>query len=109
FVHHRAATASWAFDVASGFEQRDLGIAAATDGLADAHVLRSRGAGGLSLAHAGELSFLFVLDGEATLACADRPEHALAAGDAVALPPDLAAELRPSPNVEVLRVQVAAD
>lgn len=107
FVHHRAASASWALGPAPGFEQCDVGIAAATDGLADVHVLRSRDGGVLSLAHAGELSWSFVLDGEATLACPGEPEHALVAGDAVAVPPGLAAELRvSSPNFQALRAVV---
>jgi quercetin dioxygenase-like cupin family protein len=115
FVHHRAATASWDPDRVPGFELRELGIAAATDQLADVHVLRPRAPGSvaLSLSHEHELSFLFVLDGEATLAREGEPELALVAGDAVTLPagglpaapggrPD---ELRStSPTLQLLRM-----
>jgi quercetin dioxygenase-like cupin family protein len=109
FVHHRAATASWERVPGSGFERRDLGIAAATDGLAHVHVLRPRDSelAALSLAHEGELSFSFVLDGDATLACAGQPEQLLSAGDAVALPPGLAAQLRTSsPTFRLLQANV---
>ena len=111
FVHHRAATASWQSSDESGFERRDLGIAAATDSLADVHVLRPKNTArpaALSLAHAGELSFLFVLDGDATLVIDGEFEHALSAGDAIAIPPGLAARLSAdSSDLQLLRVQIA--
>jgi mannose-6-phosphate isomerase-like protein (cupin superfamily) len=42
FVHHRAAAAAWAPWHLDGFECCDSGIAAATGGLADVHVVRVR-------------------------------------------------------------------
>ena len=42
FVRHVAAAATWLPWRASGFEMRDTGIAAATDGLAGARVVRPR-------------------------------------------------------------------
>jgi len=110
FVRQVAATASWEPVPESGFERRDLGIAAATEGLASLHELRPCGSGtaSLSLAHAGELSFSYVLDGEATLACEGKPEQSLSAGDAVVLPPGLAARLRTaSPTFRLLLAHVS--
>jgi quercetin dioxygenase-like cupin family protein len=109
FVHHRAATASWEPLSGSGFEGSELGIFAATDGLAAVHVLRPTGSAraSLSLAHAGELAFGYVLDGEATLACDDLPEQQLSTGDAVSLPPNLAAHLHAaSPTFRLLLARV---
>lgn len=121
FVHHRAASASWDATSVPGFELRDLGIAAATDNLADVQVLRpsaswdaGRDAASLSLAHADELLFVFVLDGEATLVhMADgegeaQPDQALVAGDAVTIPPGMTARLRPGPTLRLFRARVRA-
>lgn len=110
FVHHRAATARWELVPASGFERRDLGIFAATDGLADICVMRPRepGPAPLSLAHAGELSFSFVLAGEGTLSRPGEPDLQLSPGDAVTVPPNVAAQLHAtSSSFELLRVYVA--
>jgi quercetin dioxygenase-like cupin family protein len=109
FVHHRAASASWEPNRIPGFELRELGIAAATDELADVHVLRPAGSSSvepLSLAHEGELSFVFLLAGEAILARAGEADQPLVAGDAVTIPPGHAAWLRPSPTLELLRASV---
>lgn len=111
FVRHQAASASWDAHAVPGFELRELGIAAATDNLADVQVLRpseSWEAASLSLAHEDELLFLFVLDGEATLLRAHEPDQALVAGDAVTIPPGLATWLRPSPTLQLLRARVRA-
>ncbi|HET7293211.1 MAG TPA: cupin, partial [Vicinamibacteria bacterium] len=68
FVRHEAAAARFRPWGAAGFEARDLGIAAATGGLADARVVRSCGASApASLSHEAELSFKFLLHGSATL------------------------------------------
>jgi mannose-6-phosphate isomerase-like protein (cupin superfamily) len=69
----------------AGFARRDTGIGGATAGLAEAGVVHSRGASGTRvLRHDGELLFFFVLEGAMQLEAEGR--HALAAGDAVAIP-----------------------
>jgi quercetin dioxygenase-like cupin family protein len=109
FVRHQAASASWDANRVSGFELRDIGIATATGNLADVHVLRmssSKSMQPLSLAHDGELLFVFLLDGEAVLARDGEPDEALAAGDSVTIPPNFAAWLRPTAQLQLLRVSV---
>ena len=62
-MRHEAALASWGPWRGEGFEARDLGIDAATAGLAGARVVRSRGASHTEPSrHEGELLFTFVLE-----------------------------------------------
>ncbi|HKE14828.1 MAG TPA: hypothetical protein VKB80_08200 [Kofleriaceae bacterium] len=112
FVHHRAAGAAhlpWR----DGLAARDLGIAAATAGLASAHVARPLARrGGAAAAerrlHGGELCFLFVLAGGVTLDL-DQDAHRLAASDAAAVPGDVAhALVDPSPDLELLEIALPA-
>ena len=89
FVRHEAATASWGSGRGEGFESRDLGIAAATKGLASAHVVRGRGASRFEPSrHDAEMLFTFVLGGTATLRCEAR-DYPLRAGDSFVVPPGL--------------------
>ena len=105
FVRHEAAAAIWRPWGHDGLEARDLGIAAATDGVAGAQVLRTRVAQSTSpRVHDAELLFLFVLRGAATLACRDRSEERLGAGDAVVVPAGLEHELHGSEGLELLEV-----
>lgn len=90
FVHDDAASASWRPWQVAGFEARDLGIAAATGGLAAAHVVRWRGGAKTEpLSHDAELLFRFVLGGAATLECDGHGAHRLAGGDAFVVPAGL--------------------
>jgi len=100
FARHIAAAAAWQPWRAAGFEARDLGIAAASAGLADVRVIRRR----VGIAppaplcrHDAELLFTFVLRGSVALVRDWRPRpgpesapdldvHTLAAGDAFAVP-----------------------
>jgi quercetin dioxygenase-like cupin family protein len=89
FVHHVASTATWRAWPGTGCEQRDLGLDAATGGLASARVVR-RAPGAQPTPvwrHAGELLFLHVLAGALDLDCAAAGALALRAGDGAALPP----------------------
>jgi quercetin dioxygenase-like cupin family protein len=87
FLRHEAATAAWTPWRVPGFETRDIGMAAATGGLADARVLRARGAVAMPRwTHDGEFQFIFVLTGTATLEASDASPVALAAGDAFTMP-----------------------
>ena len=105
FVRHVAAQASWSDD-GNGLICRELGVAAATGGMASARVIRTSGppayvAPGDDL----DLHFLFICEGEADLA-----GNRLAAGDAFTLPSG--SELRVdnlSPDFEALQVTVTAD
>jgi quercetin dioxygenase-like cupin family protein len=109
FVLDRASEARWALSIPDGFEARDTGIAAATDGLAAARVVRSTAnhlkantaSNGFDIQHAGEFFFLFVLRGELTL---DGSEYGnrLLEGDSCVLPANLKYSLRASADLEML-------
>ena len=87
FVRHVASQAVWHPWRLPGFECRDIGISAATDGLADVHVVRPRGTSApQSSQHNGELQFMFVLDGSLSLHRDGHDAQALAAGDAFVMP-----------------------
>lgn len=93
FVRHVAAQARWNPWRAPGFESRDIGIAAATDGLAGARVVRNTGAGRATASrHDGELLFMFITSGSLTVECGT-PES-LQAGDACVIPAGDAFALR---------------
>ncbi|MEZ4450158.1 MAG: hypothetical protein R3B09_11830 [Nannocystaceae bacterium] len=109
FVRHVAAAASWGPIAAGGYEARDLGIGGATEGLAGARVLRRVGPPtALPLAHAGELRFLFVLGGSASLARSGGAA-AIDVDDAIVIPAgDDAAIVEPSDDLEVLMIELPA-
>ena len=84
-----------------GVEARDLGLHAASGGLATARVLRFRDAGTVELREPEDLEFLFVSAGTGQI---EGPKRAsLAAGDAVALPRGRFV-LHGSPGLQVLEV-----
>jgi mannose-6-phosphate isomerase-like protein (cupin superfamily) len=109
FVRHVAAGAALSPWHVPGFVARDLGIGAATAGLAGARVVRSDGTTATpALRHGAEFLFLFVLAGSATLDCGGR--HALAPDDACAVPGDVDFSLAAcSPDFECLEVTLPDD
>jgi mannose-6-phosphate isomerase-like protein (cupin superfamily) len=124
FVRHRAAEAQWQPWRSAGYEARDTGIAAATDGLASVQVVRRLGtavdgaAGGpvdgssrapVMVRHDAELWFLFVLGGTVTMAAEGHPPEPLTVGGSVAVPAGLAHRLEdPSADLELLEVALPA-
>ena len=85
FVRHEAAKTPWTPWRVAGVESRDLGIGAATDGLAGARVLRAKGVTSIPAStHDAEFQFFFLQQGSATLQC--EGAHALQAGDACVIP-----------------------
>ncbi|HEX9639818.1 MAG TPA: cupin domain-containing protein, partial [Candidatus Krumholzibacteria bacterium] len=87
FVFHQARKAQWSPWRMDGFEARDLGIAAATDGLLSAQVVRPRAEpSAQALTHHGEFLFLFVLGGGLQLDTASSGVHRLTDGDCVTIP-----------------------
>ncbi len=113
FVRHRAREASWAPWRLDGFEARDTGIAAATNGLASARVVKSKGAGSAITApsseHAGELLFLFILQGELRIDSRARGNHQLQAGDSCVIPAGVDYTLRGGAGLEMLEVSLPAE
>jgi mannose-6-phosphate isomerase-like protein (cupin superfamily) len=116
FVWHVATKAVWQAARFKGFEQRDLGIGAATNGLAGARVLRSRGdavpnerGGAATNAHAGEFAFCFVLSGTTVLESTALGTHDLNSGDSCVLPARTAFAIQPTPGLELLEVTLPAE
>jgi len=85
----------------AGVEERDLGLDAATGGLATARALHFRDAGTVQLREADDLRFLFVSEGSGALEGV--VSATLAACDAVALPPGRVL-LTGAPGLRVLEV-----
>jgi len=116
FVCHVARKAIWKASRFPGFEQRDMGIAEATKGLAGARVLRSYGdavagrRGGTStIAHAGEFAFYFVLSGATVLESAALGAHDLSPGDSCVLPARTDFAIQPTAGLELLEVTLPAE
>lgn len=110
FVRHVAAEAKWAPWRAEGFEMRDTGIAAATDGLAGARVVRARGGAEARFgAHRGEFLFFFVLAGAPALEIAGSGQHRLKANDSCVIPAGEAYALKADAGAELLEVTLPAE
>lgn len=107
FVRHIAAKAEWLPWHLPGFEARDLGISAATDGLAGVRVVRAAGdVRADAPAHGGEFLFYFVLKGEMTLTGSTLGKHVLTADASVVIPNDAAYTLQASTGTEFLEVSL---
>jgi quercetin dioxygenase-like cupin family protein len=110
FVRHCASTANWMPWRLDGFEARDIGIAAATNGLAAARVVTSSsGITATARAHAGELVFLFLLRGELKLSSHVGENHQLLPGDSCVIPAGVDCTLRAGAEVEMLEVSLPAE
>lgn len=114
FARHVAAEATWTPWRFGGFEQRDVGIAAATDGLAGVRVVRRAGpsagpSAGAAWRHGGELLFLFVLDGAITLRLTGAAPIVLGVDDSVTVPAGVAHALTDaSVDAQLLEVSLPA-
>lgn len=93
FVRHIAADAPWVTDEQSPFDVQETAIAAATDGLASARVLRASRDGAAqnitlnwSLDHQHQFRFLFLLSGRAGLKAPDGTVEELREGSSAAVP-----------------------
>jgi quercetin dioxygenase-like cupin family protein len=87
FVRHEAARASWRSWRGTLFENRDIGIGTATDGLAGVRVVRSGGETATPMwRHDGEFVFGFVLHGSMVLHCPGYDRFDLVEGDTFVVP-----------------------
>jgi quercetin dioxygenase-like cupin family protein len=111
FVRHMAESARWAPWRVAGFEARDTGIGAATEGLAGVRVVRPS-AGALASAaeraHSGEFMFFFVLKGALGLDSAELGRHRLQAGDSCVIPAGAPVALAGEAGLEFLDVTLPA-
>lgn len=110
FLFHQAAKTAWGDWRLPGFEARDIGIGAATGGLAGARVARRIGdLDETPHHHQGEFAFLFVLNGQVTFD-ADGQLEPLNAGDCVSIPQGLPHNFRDaSRDLEILDVTLPGD
>ena len=111
FVFHQATDAEWLTASTDGFEARDIGINAATNGVASVIVLRIRDAGQTRVvSHNAEFFFNFVLQGTTTLRCSDDMQWQLSAGDSFVLPHDTKFRfVDVSADLELLQVALPGD
>jgi mannose-6-phosphate isomerase-like protein (cupin superfamily) len=111
FVRHVASEAMWLPWRVPGFEMRDTGIAAATDGLAGARVVRPRDGGAAKAMfqpHRGEFLFLFALAGEAGIGSRELGLHRLAVNDSCVIPAGVDYTLEAGAGAELLEVTLPA-
>ena len=111
FVRHQLETARWEPWRFDGIEARDIGINAATGGLAGARVLRFSGTKTMpSHRHEAEFVFQFVLEGSAMLEAEGQGSHSLSAGDSYVIPNGVSFGLDScSDDLELLEVALPAD
>jgi quercetin dioxygenase-like cupin family protein len=110
FLRHRAREAQWMPWRFDGFEARDTGIAAATNGLAAARVVKSISAiTATASGHAGELLFLFILQGELNVGSLAQGNHQLQAGDCCVIPAGVDYTLYAGEGLEMLEVSLPAE
>jgi len=109
FALHRASEASWSPWRLDRFVARDTGVAAATNGLAGARVVKSNTAITIIAdGHAGELLFLFILDGKLRIDSRGQGNHQLLAGDSCVIPAGVDYALRAEAGMEMLEVNLPA-
>ena len=113
FVHHKQVDASWQPWRLTGFESRDTGIGAATQGIAGVHVIRTRPIQNLisqPSSHNADIIFSFITHGTMTLQVENQIPHELAAGDAFVIPPNLKTEyINFSSGYEFIEVSLGAE
>ena len=110
FVHHKATEAVWAPWRIPGWESRDTGIGAATQGVAGVHVARPAEGDGAWTSHNTDILFTFVKEGAMVLEAAGQEPYPLVAGDAFVLPPFLKTRyLEASADCELIEVALKAE
>ena len=110
FCRSEASKAVWTPWRLHGFEARDTGINAATNGVASVLVGRVVGPTRDEVtSHRSDILFTFVLSGTATLRGDGQGTHALSEGDAFVIPPRLNTSLADcSRDLELLEVSLPA-
>ncbi|MCI0660097.1 MAG: hypothetical protein L0220_03385, partial [Acidobacteria bacterium] len=114
FVLHRASETRWTPRIVDGFESRDTGITASTNGLVAARVVRPplnqpivNMASQISdIRQEGEFLFRFILKGELTIDSFDNGTYQLHEGDSCVIPSELECRLSVSADLEMLEVRL---
>jgi quercetin dioxygenase-like cupin family protein len=112
FALSHARDADWTEGLRGFFAYRDLGVAAATQGRAGAHVIRARGASeapGERHRHALDFQLVYVLRGWVDFEYEGVGRVRLEAGSSVVQPPGIRhAELAHSDDLEMLEITLPA-
>ena len=109
FCRSQLRDAEWRRWRIPGFEARDTGIAAATQGVASVQVARPIGSNGGATMHTCDILFTFVLSGSMRLTAVGHGAHALTEGDAYVVPPELPTSLTDcSSDLQLLEVALPA-
>jgi mannose-6-phosphate isomerase-like protein (cupin superfamily) len=110
FCLSRAADATWGPWRVAGFEARETGIGSATGGVASVRIARPLGSPPDQVtSHDADILFMFVLSGSVTVRADRHGAHAIAAGDAVVVPPGVGTSfLECSPDLALLEVSLPA-
>ncbi len=108
FRRSEAKDAVWTPSRLSGFDMRETGIAAATNGVASVQVLRARDSRERQESrHPCDIFFTFVLSGAVTLEGGSHGVHELTEGDAFVIPPGVPYALTgASADLELLEVSL---
>ncbi|WP_299550536.1 cupin domain-containing protein [uncultured Tateyamaria sp.] len=107
FVHHKVRDAVWGPFRMPGLDVRDTGIAAGTADVAGVQVARKGRGDTVWTRHDSDILFTFVLEGTMVLEGEGRDQHALEAGDAFVIPPDMATRYSNlSDDIELLEVSL---
>ncbi len=109
FCRHQLSEATWLDSKWDGFEERDTGVAAATNGLASVLVRRANKHKfeEIRSEHEADILFTFVMRGEVTIR-ADQEIHQVKTGEAYVVPPKFPYQIyNPSPDLEILEVSLA--
>ena len=108
FLRHIAAHAEWKQSEFDGFKERETGIYEATDGLAEAYIIRSRQETVTATRGPEQalLSFYFVLDGGVVIELDPLRHYAFTAGDVFTVSPDDEFLLRSESATEILHITV---
>jgi len=121
FVHFKDSDIEWQDWRIAGWQSKDTGIEAATDGVASVHICRPAnntvdGASNkgsvqsLWTTHDTDILFTFVKEGEMTLQARDKAPCRVGAGDAFVVPPFLPTRyVEMSKDCELIEVSLPAD
>lgn len=87
FVFHRAKAEPWAATEIAGLEQQEMAIESATNGVVAVNVMQARTAvAEIPLGHDGDLRFIFLLSGAATLDAKEAGSWQLQRDNSAAIP-----------------------
>ena len=107
FVRHVAADAEWR--ASDGFQYRDTGISAATNGLANVRILKFETAISETDPRDGKFLFSFVLNGSLKLTIDEKDIYNLESGDCYASPTRTKYFMRTETVADILQVSINLD